>query len=179
MKNEVFRTFGIGRFSTVRELTPVWVKSGSGGEMGQVRPNSGTDLFGTVGSHCKRNPPFLQLLRYKNGGYSGRSVGIRTRGLLDPKSSYGENPIILCPLYAELYRTQRILNKYVQTVHMLISFSGSAFGSGKIGTPPKSAFTELLCRISPKPSVPYLYRRFRGMQPFLSAVTYSHGSTQM
>ncbi len=76
-------------FSTVHEVTPVWVKSGSGGGSGRFCPNSGNDLLGTVSDLYKRNPPFSQHLRCKNGGFGGRSVGIRTRGLLDPKFGPG------------------------------------------------------------------------------------------
>ncbi len=77
----------LGGFRAVRETVPVWVKSGSGRGVGRFCPNSGNDLLGTVSDLYKRNPPFSQLLRCKNGGLAGRSVGIRTRGLLDPNQA--------------------------------------------------------------------------------------------
>ncbi len=133
-----------GGFSTVREVTPVWVKSGSGRGVGRVFPNSGSDLFGAVGSYSKRNPPYSQLLCCKNGGLSGRSVGIRTRGLLDPNSVRDGNRSNMRPLWAIVCMVEKKSNYCVHVVHPLLSHSGSAFGSVKFTVPPKSGFWKLL-----------------------------------
>ncbi len=134
----------LGGFRAVRETVPVWVKSGSGRGVGRFCPNSGNDLLGTVSDLYKRNPPFSQLLRCKNGGFAGRSVGIRTRGLLDPNSVREKNSSNMRPLWAIVCMVEKKSNYCVHTVHPLLSYSGSRFGSVEFTVPPKSEFWELL-----------------------------------
>jgi len=71
----------------------------------------------------------------------GRSIGIRTRGLLDPKSLRGKNPIQYSPYRAIVSIIRCFPNHPVQLVHRVLNRSGSRFGSDEIAAPLKSEFS--------------------------------------
>ena len=104
-----------------------WVKQGLGAGL------SNPDTDQKKNEDCPNGQP----------SFLGRSIGIRTRGLLDKKSPKVENPI----LYSLYRRIVSIIldfvNYLVQLVHTVLTYSGSRFGSGKVTAPPKSEFWEL------------------------------------
>ena len=107
-----------------------------------------TGLFDTLTSF---GPDFRIPLDDKNCGNStshshnfGRSIGIRTRGLLDPKSPKIEFLIPPSTFGTIVSRIRGFPNYPVQLVHTVLKHSGSRFGSGKVAAPPKSKFSELL-----------------------------------
>ena len=73
----------------------------------------------------------------------GRSIGIRTRGLLDPKSPKVENPILYSPYRRIVSIILDFVYYLVQLVHTVLTYSGSRFGSGEVAAPPKSEHWEL------------------------------------
>ncbi len=117
---------------------------GQTGEWGAFAQIWEVIYLGQLEAFTKRNPPFSQLLCCKNGGLSGRSVGIRTRGLLDPNSVRDENRSNMRPLGAIVCKFPKMSNYCVHTVRPLLSHSGSAFGSVEFTVPLKSEFWERL-----------------------------------
>jgi len=73
---------------------------GQAGDWGGFDQNREVIYLGQLEAFTKEIHRFRNFYAEKNGGLDGRSVGIRTRGLLDPNSVRGENRRILRPLSA-------------------------------------------------------------------------------
>ena len=91
-----------------------------------------------------RHRPKNEDCPFGQSSFFGRSIGIRTRGLLDPKSPKVEDPILYSPYIRIVSIILAFVNYLVQLVHTVLTCSGLRFGSAKVATPPKSEFSELL-----------------------------------
>ena len=122
-------------------LGQIWVKQGFGDGFD---PNCRWIYLGQFGTLLNKNSRFRNFYAAKTAVFSGRSIGIRTRGLLDPKSPQGENPILFSPYRRIVSIILGFVNYLVQLIHTVLTYSGSRFGSGNVTISPKSEFSELL-----------------------------------
>ena len=93
--------------------------------------------MGQLGRLFDKNSHFRNFYAAKTAVFSGRSIGIRTRGLLDPKSPKVENPILYSPYKRIVSIILGFVNYLVQLIHTVLTYSGSRFGSGRVAVPQK------------------------------------------